>query len=248
MGKASSILSIILCLSLFGCGLEATFPPGILRGNLADTTEGPRQIPSERNPDAITSTLPQAIPTPLIRESTVPTPQPVDDETPAARVTRPALEPIAFLQYSSQFGAPYDELYTIWLDTSVWQPLRVDDEGDFIAIQTRTSRSPVCVIESRFGKTKNSNNLQQKRGSYRRMGIFSNGDVVYDLFLYTSNTHALADTQHVIYILTGAGGDAPYALKPYFHAYSAYNEWESCRPLVRSTLSTLSMKRVPPAN
>jgi hypothetical protein len=162
---------------------------------------------------------------------------------------RPAVESVSILEKTSRFGIPYDEKYTFQIDTAIWEPLIIFDEGEWFVRQIKAILPPSCTIEIKTSREESADaeTVKQKQNRYRSMGSFATAGLVFDLSYYTSNADDLADTQHVFYILTSAGSDEPYLVKPLFHASSAFKDWEDCRSLVRTVLSTLEMKRVPVA-
>lgn len=165
-------------------------------------------------------------------------------------IPRPPSETIQWIEISSRFGAIYNEQYSLNLDTSVWQPVRTFTEGDFSVFQLMTIQPPSCTLEAKinYSQAIDIETSSKNQNRYRRMGTFISGELSFDVFYYTTSEKSLADTQHVIYILTNANGDSPYFFKPAFHAFSRYEDWEDCRSVVRSLLSTLAMRRVPAAN
>jgi hypothetical protein len=157
-------------------------------------------------------------------------------------------ESATIVQKTSQFGAPYDEEYSFQIDTAVWQPELLYEENDWVVHEISTTKVPICTIQVKVMKDGafDAAAIRLIDNRYRRMGTFITSALTFDIFSFTSNTENLADTQNVIYILTGANGDEPYLMKPQYRAFSSYQDWDACRSLVRASLSSLVMTRIPP--
>lgn len=193
--------------------------------------------------------------TPTIQPTTFPAPQEITPTAPkftptflpTFSATRSPSEKFSIIELSSKMGAPYDEEYTFSFDTSIWQPLYIFEEGQWIISQITTHQAPDCTIQIKVMKKEEFDieKIKKLENQYRRMGVFGNARVSFDTYFYTSSSDEKGEILNVTYVLMGANGDKPYFIKPQYQAYSPLDQWEQCRPLVRQVLSNLTMKRIP---
>lgn len=246
MSAVNRFVLFILFLGLSGCR-----PAPITEGHISAPSEStativdqivfPTQIPIEDyGPEQVSASHDAAL-------TQVQSPAAAEENTTNRR---PPVEQYVLVEKASSHGAPYDEEYSLQIESSIWEPFSAFEEEGWVIFKISTLKAPVCSLEIRLHKETaiDIQELLAAQNRYRRMGTFSISSVEFDIYSFTTDTNSLADTQHVDYIVNEINGDHPFLLKPQFHAFSAYNDWEKCRPLVRGVLSSLSMKRIPKTN